>query len=358
MSEVVISPSVTAREIYDTNPLLRGSDSMDEDFITEISPGITLVIDKRGYTLDAFYRMDSISYHDEPANNYLAHSAGLGIDAELARGTTLAVNETFRATKDSLSAMEEGIQTSRSDILYNTVSLDIVHRLGPAASLRLGAANSISGFEDPALNDTRTDTASIGANYNLNEKRSTSLTYTFSNYSFGAGEGVNHTKTHGLSAGLDEEISPTLSFGLSLGVVYTPDLSDDLDWTAEANLTKTLKNTTASLVYRRSVSNSSGLSDEIRFNDRVEVGLSHEFSHSISTAISGALTKSRSKPSGAVDLDSYSAGLSVSWQPYPWMTAGLGYTKFRQFSEGLGASDLERDRAYLNFTLTPRQWRL
>jgi hypothetical protein len=331
---------------------------MDEDFITEISPKIRLVIDKRGYTLDAFYRMDSIFYHDEPANNYLAHSAGLRIDAELAKGTTLAVNETFRATKDSLSAMEEGIQTSRSDILYNTVSLDIVHRLGPAASLRLGAANRISGFEDPALNDTRTDTASIGANYNLNEKRSTSLTYTFSNYSFDTAWGVTHTETHSLRVGLDEQLSPTLSFRLSGGVVYTPGLKDDLDWTASADLAKTLKNTTASLVYRRSVSNSSGLSGEISFNDRVEAGLSHEFSHSISTAITGALTKSRSKPSRAVDLDSYSAGLSVSWQPYPWMTAGLGYTKFNQSSAGSGASDLDRDRTYITLTLTPRHWRL
>jgi hypothetical protein len=161
-----------------------------------------------------------------------------------------------------------------------------------------------------------------------------------------------------MTAGLNTELSPTLSFGLSGGVVYTPALSDDLDWTARADLAKTLKNTVASLAYSRSVSNSSGLSEEINFSDRVAAWLGHEFSPSISAAISGALTKSVSKPSGLVDLDTYSADLSVSWQPYPWMTAGLRYTKFNQFSASLAGSDIERDQASLTLTLIPQQWRL
>ncbi len=359
MSEVVLSPSITISESYNSNPFsISKGQNADDDYITEITPQIRLTNKKKGYNLNAFYKISSRSYRDRPANNDISHIAGAGIAADITKRTSIDLNETFRATKDSLSAIGEDIQTSRSDIIFNTVSLDIAHRLGAAASLTLGAANSTSEFEDPALFDTTTDNASIGVGYRFSEKRSANLRYSFSNYSFDTAEGVQHTETHTLRTGLDGRFSPTLSFALSGGLVYTPEFSDDLDWTASADIAKTLKSTTASLAYMRSVSNSSGLSEEINFNDRVAAWLSHEFSPSISASISGALTKSASKPSGLVDLDTYSADLSVSWQPYPWMTTGLGYTKFSQYSEGSVGSDIERDEAYLTLTLMPQKWRL
>ena len=359
LSEVLISPSITMRESYNSNPLSRSKgQNVDDDYITTVTPQIRVTSKQKDYQLNVSYQMNSTYYHEEPANNDISHLAGAGISADITKRTSISLNDTFRATKDSLSAIDEGIQTSRDDITHNTVNLDIVHRLGPATSLTLDAAFSRSDFDDPALTDTMTDTASMGMNYRLNEKRSTSLTYSFSNYSFDTAGSEKHTETQTLRAGLTEQFSPTLSIELSGGIVYTPNLSDKLDWTARADLAKTLKKTTANLGYKRSVSNSSGLSEEISFNDSVEVGLSHALSESINTAISGALTKSRSKPSGTIDLDSYSAALSVSWRPYPWMTTGIGYSKFKQLSAGVSASTIDRDQVYITLTLTPQQWRL
>ena len=336
LSEVLISPSITIMESYNSNPLSRSTGAnVDDDYITEFTPQIRVTSKGKGYNLNISYQMNSTSYREEPANNDISHMAEAGIAADITKRTSIYLLETYRATKDALSAIDEGIQTSRDDITYNSVSLDINHILNPEASVTLGGANRRSDFADPTLFDTMTDTASIGVAYRLSEKRSTSLTYIFSNYSFDTAGGITRTETHTLRAGLKEALSPTLAFDLSGGLVYTPNISEDYDWTAETKLTKTLKRTTASVGYTRSISNSSGLSEEINVKDMVDTALNHSLSQSVSLSLSGALTKTRSKPSGAVDLDSYSAELSVSWQPYPWMATRAGYAKFKQSSVGV-----------------------
>ena len=355
----MINPSITITESYNSNPLSRSADqNVDDDYITTVSPQVRVTSKGKGYNLNISYKMESTTYHEEPANNDISHMARAGIYADITERTSIRLLETYRAAKDALSTIDEGIQTSRDDVTYNNVSLDIDHILNPETSVTLGAALRRSDFANPELFDTMTETASIGAAYRLSEKRSTSLTYIFSNYSSDNAVGENRTETHTLRTGLEEALSPTLAFDLSGGLVYTPDISEDYDWSAETNLTKTLKRTTATIGYSRSISNSSGLSGEINVNDRVNIGFDHSLSESISLSLSGALTKSRSKPSGTVDLYSYSADLGVSWQPYRWMAAGIGYSKFKQLSDSTSTLDIDRDRVYLSLTLTPQQWRL
>ena len=359
LSEVLIDPSITITESYNSNPLSRSKgQNVDDDYITTVTPQIRVTSKGKGYNLNVFYKMNSTSYHEDPANNDISHIAGAGIAADITKRTSIDFNETYRATKDALSAIDEGIQTSREDVTYNNVSLDIDHILSPETSVTLGAALRRSDFANPELFDTGTETASIGAAYRSSEKRSTTITYIFSNYSFDIAGGINHTETHTLRAGLEEAISPTLTLDLSGGLVYTPDIPEDYDWTASANLTKTLKKTTATIGYSRSISNSSGLSREINVKDRVDTALTRSLSQSLSLSLSGAFTKTRSKPSGAVDLYSYSADLGVSWQPYQWMATGIGYSKFKQLSDGSPSLSIDRDRVYLSLTLTPWQWRL
>ena len=224
--------------------------------------------------------------------------------------------------------------------------------------MTLGGAFSRSDFDNPTLLDTRRESASIGATYRFSEKRSTTTTYTFSNYLSDTPGGTDHNETHTLTTGLNEELSATLVLNLSGGLVYTPAISEDYDWIATAKLAKSLKSSSATIGYTRSISNASGLSREININDRVNIGLNHKLNESIDLALSGALTKSRSKPSGTLEIDSYSAEASVSWRPYPWIATAIGYSFFKQLSDGAPTLNIDRERAYLSLTLTPRQWRL
>lgn len=359
LSDILISPSITITESYNSNPLSRSTaQHVDDDYITTVSPKIRLKSKKKGYSLDMSYQMSSTYYREEPTNNDISHTATVGIRARITKRTSVNLRDAFTATKDALSAIDEGIQTSRDDITYNRASLNIDHALSPETSVTLGAALNRSEFDNPALFDTKQESGSIGATFRLSEKRSTNTTYTFSHYSIDKVERVHHTETHTLKVGIKENLSATLTLNLSGGLVYTPDISQDYDWTATADLAKNLKNLSATIGYNRSVSNSSGLSAEININDRVNIGLNHSLSESVSLALSGGITKSHSKPSGAVDLNSYSADLSVSWQPYPWIATAIGYSFFKQSSNKTSTFNIERERAYLSLTLTPRQWRL
>jgi hypothetical protein len=359
LSDILISPSITITESYNSNPLSRSTDQhVDDDYITTVSPKIRLKNKKKGYSLDMSYQMSSTYYREEPANNDISHRATAGIRARITKRTSVNLQDAFTATKDTLSATDEGIQTARDDITYNRVSLNIDHALSPETSITLGAALSRSDFDNPALFDTRRESASIGATYRLSEKRSTTTTYTFSNYLSDTAGRTDHNETHTLKVGLKEDLSATLALNLSGGLVYTPSISEDYDWIATAKLAKSLKNLSATIGYTRSISNFSGLSRDINVNDRVNIGLNHSLSESIGLALSGGITKSHSKPSGTIDLDSYSADLSVSWQPYPWIATAIGYSFFKQSSGNATTFNIDRERAYLSLTLTPHQWRL
>ena len=359
LGEVVITPSVTLRESFDTNPFAvnRAADA-DTDFITMVSPDIRLLNERKEYALDAFYTLNARFYHAQPASNYTSHSAGLGFDMEATEKTSVEMGYDFYLTRESLDAIDTGIQTAHNDIRRNTLSLDLDHELKPGIFLSLDLSRVWLDYDAPALFDTRSENASLSAMHRLEENRSARAVYTFTNYRFDTTTGTNNTENHSLSLGITDVITSTTTLDLSVGVDYTPKMENEYDWTAEATIDKTFKRAVASLGYTRAVSNSSGLAIEVSQSERLNLGFSYQFGETFSIRASGAIVKTRSKPSGTIDLSSFFADAGCTWKPYRWLGVSAAYSSFRQWDDLGVAQDVERDRVSLDLIITPNEWRL
>lgn len=351
---LTVRPSLTIVESYDSNPYNR-NESVKSDFVTKIIPRIGFQMERIGFDMSAFYKFDSRFYTRNPELNDTSHKANIGMNMEVSKNSSLGFGDTFTFTQESREAVETGIQTQRTDIIYNTVFINAGYTFTPRSSINARLSDSIIEFKDQALIDTRTDSAALTARYKLTPERSLNTTYTYTNFSFDTNANI---ETHSLQLGLADRISPALSFNISSGVVYTPEIDDRYDWTARAGIEKTFQSSSISLGYTHGVTNTSGLSDKINVNDRAYLGWSFFLSRSFNVTVSGSYYKNRSEPETSVDTSSYTAGVDAVWQAYKWMRVGTGYSHFQQWARDSLGEDIKSDQVSVNISIVPTEWRL
>jgi hypothetical protein len=350
---LTVRPSLTIDESYDSNPYFR-SENVKSDFVTRITPRIGFQMEKIGFDMSAFYRFDSRFYTRNPELNNTSHRANIGMDMEVSKNLSLGFGDTFTYTQESREAIETGIQTQRTDIMYNNMFINAGYTFTPRSSINARLSDSIIEFESQALIDTRTDSAALTARYKLTPERSLNTTYTYTNFSFDTNADID---THSLQLELADRISPALSFNISSGVVYTPEIDNRYDWTARAGVVKTFQSSSINLGYTREVTNTSGLADEISINNRAYLGWNFLLGRSFNVTVSGSYYKNRSEPETRVDTSSYNAGINAVWQVYNWMRVGAGYSHFQQLARDSLGEDITRDQVSVNISIAPTEWR-
>ncbi|MBI1911412.1 MAG: outer membrane beta-barrel protein [Deltaproteobacteria bacterium] len=355
-----IIPSLSLEERYDSNVRFRSdSEDSDSDFISTVSPAVRASKEGIRYDIDAYYRLDA-DYHSQDTDlDSVSHKATLGARYELSNKTRIGLGDTYYFTKDSLRATETGILVVRTDISANTVFFNIGHQLGPKIDIGLTLRDTNLDFEEQSLVDTRTDSASLTGGYKYNPAGRASVTYKFTNFSFDS-NGNKDIESHALFFSIAETVDPTLKVDLSAGVVYASGLDggqDDYFLTATAGLEKTLRDSTIAILYSRAVTNPTGLTDEININDRLSFTLSHTLSRDISLSVTGGLAKSRTEPSGRVDMNSYDTSAQATWQAKRWMKFGAGVQHFQQWPKDNFGTGLTRNQVFVNVTFTGPEWR-
>lgn len=347
MAETLLKPYLQIEERYDSNAGIRAAGQKDEDFVTRITPGLGLSFDRGWYSLNAGYVLDANAHARRSELNHVAHSANLDLKALASPRATVVLSDKFSYAKDSLTAAAgPGIQSGRTDTLSNDLAGALSYMLTPTVSADLSASEGVINFDDPALKDIRTDGAGLALSWGLSPSRTLQGAYSYSNFNFSGQSGKTSSESHSLQAGLNENVSPSLTVSLSGGLSYLQNGSGEYDWNADASLTKTYTRTAVSFVYSRGVTHSGGLTNSLNIMDRLSAVLSYSPSNSFTWTASGNIAKTRSKPEGALDLLSYTATLGGSWQAKRWLTVNFGYSRFSQWDDLSVDRDFTRDHVY------------
>ena len=355
---VSIEPSLRLGERYDSNPFLRGEElEIESDFITELSPRISLNRVTKNSRVGGFYLLSSNHYNRYSELDNVSHTANLNGTLTVSKKSSLTIGDSFRFTPDSLMATDLGIQTQRTDILSNTVFVSMNRNFSRAFYTGLTIQDTVLDYDDAAFVDTRTDSASLSGNYMWTPDTLVTLAYTYTKYNFVAADGESDIESHSATLALQKQLSPRVSVNLSGGAVYTPDVDENPDWTASADFAKTYAASSVSLGYSRIVTNASGLSDTININETASLAWDYTAGRSFKTNVMGTLSKNRAKPSGILDTTSYSASAGFVWQANSWLAIDARYLHFQQRIEVGGSSSLSRDQVFIGVTATPSEVR-
>ena len=356
---ISIVPSLRVGEKWDSNPFLTGEGGeINHDFVTEIAPQITLSSIATRTQYSGSYRLDSRHYSRYRELDYISHTANIGINSQLSQSTSLSLGDTYVFTPDSQEASTAGIQTPRNDIVSNSAFVMMQRMFGNGSSVSLNLSNSLQDFEDESLFDTRTDSALLSGEYGYSSNTSITMSYTYTKNIYSAATGgESFTETHSSRLGISNQLSTDSSIGVSGGLVYTDDFDEAANWTASANYGKEFLATSLNMDYSRSVTSTSGLTNEINISDNVSMQLKHTFSRAFSANAGGSLLRNRSEPSSDLERTSYTASGGFDWQPLEWFSIDASYTHFQQWVKDALGDNMSRDQVFIGITVTPNELR-
>lgn len=352
-------PSLTVESRYDTNVRFRDEKSSDNsDLIGTAAPQIKLTGKTPRTGLDALYRLQA-DYHTRNTElNNLSHAARLNADFALSKSTDFGAGDAFTYTKDSLQASTTGILVTRTDILANSAYVNASTKLGPRHDAVIELRDTIFEYEEGALVDSRTDSASLTGGYMHGKTGRTFLNYKFTQFRFDGPEGETDFDSHLAYLGISETIYPTLTATVAGGLVYTPNLDGaDFFVVAEAGFEKAFKDSTLLLSYQREVTNPAGLADELNIHDSIDFQYNQVYDRHFDFTVHGGFAKNRSEPTGRVDINSLIAGVTGRWLPYRWMEIGVGLSHFQQWTRDTIGDGLSRNRVFVNVTFIGPEWR-
>lgn len=353
-ASTTLTESISAGFRYDTNARIQPEgEIVDEDYILVISPQLELLQEWERTRLTGAYRLAASYYFMNPDLNNLAHTASVGMNTALSQTTDLSVNDRFAYTKESLEATLTGIERGRASTTSNAFSVSLGHSFTSNTTGTVSLSDTIYRYEGATVNNTRTDTATVGIGYSATYRTSLSASYGFTNIRYNAYGDVTNFTSHSFQAGLGYQPSPSTQLNLSGGFVYTPSITTTKrDWIASVSATKTFEKASFDLGYSRGMTDTSGLVNELNIHETYSARAGYRLSNSFDLAVLGDYSQNHTTPSSTVDLTSYDAGVNGSWRPYSWLTVNAGYTHFEQTSHGLIGSDFKRDNIFVNITAT------
>ena len=286
-----LTPSISVSETYDDNIYLNSSDETS-DYITEVTPGLSLNILSQNTQLELTYAPTFVRYDDEDENNTVRHSGTLILGHDLTQHLRFDLTDTYIFSEEPLEETE-GIEAPRvtPDERYtyqrNIGTASLRYLFGAENVLTVGYTHSLLDNEDVELSepiipdDGTIQTPFATLAYWFNVKNGLELDYEYVKAGFdrkddfepeddytGHGTGIRylyrftpHTtgsvgydyttrdfdgleedyEVHEGSAGFDHTFSPDLSVSLVGGYfVQKNDYSDDeTGATYEASLMKT-----------------------------------------------------------------------------------------------------------------------
>lgn len=351
---ILVKPSLTVNEMYDSNTNYADKQNEKGDFVTSVMPRIELLNEQEGLTLNGSYSLSSRYYSSDPGLSYISHNGNIGMKIDLSQRTSLTLADSITYSKDSREADINGIQLPQTGILSNSAAITLSRKLNKLTSVTLRGSDSFSKYDESSLIDSRTDSAGIDIIRELTPRMSANTSYTYTNFHF---ENTDDAHTHAFQLGLSKQVSSDLSLNLSGGTVYSGEIGDKYDWTAQASLSKRYEMSSIAVGYSRGVSTSSGLTDEITISDRGSLTFLQTLSNTMNVTLSGGYSQNRSEPTGNVNVNSYDATVMTDWRPDSWITVGAGYSRFDQWVEGGLGTNLTRDQVFVNITASSDGWR-
>ena len=158
-----LTPSLSVSEEF-TDNAGNAASGKQEEFITVVTPGLSLTQAEKTHDLRLTYRPGFTFYRRDSANDTIRHNADAAFTARLSRQTELTLSDSFSRTEEPRSNAEmetlsvqapvdPTIRRGRQPYSTNAAAVSLNHRFGPSDSFGLGYTHHLLENDDPLLED-------------------------------------------------------------------------------------------------------------------------------------------------------------------------------------------------------------
>jgi len=357
---VTLTPSLSIVEEYNDNIFLDNQNRV-WDFITTLSPAVTLAVNQPSYQLNAGFSFSAAIYAKETdltraldSMNFIAGGA-----YRVSPALTLNVSESFvlsnytsLTSATSASSTQGSFSTGRERSWNNTFSPGMSWQMSPVNSLNLVVSYSALRFEGNGVG-IDSDTYQLQSTFvhTFTPRFSGNVGYGFTYLDDRAADNsINHTPTVGFSY----RLTPTLTGAVTGGATISQIGGDAfVTPTGSVSLAQVWQFGSASVTYSRYVAVAGGFggtSDTQTASGIFTVttllrGLIVAFSPTYSTAESvNSQSSNRSQSSNQVDVQSFTLALDAAYQINRYTSVFAGYTFLHQRTGSASSSQFDADQ--------------
>jgi len=359
---VTLTPSISVSEEYNDN-IFSDNRNRQWDFITSLSPALTLYVNRPSYQLTAGYSFSADLYAREDrlsnapdTQNFVA--TGL---YRLTPVLTLTASDAFAFNRNSNQVAAQGFSSGRQKSWSNTFTPGMTWQMTPRNSLSLSAIYGVLRFEGAG---TGVDSDTLGIQSTLTH----AFTPRFSGivaYGFtyldpqgqkqGQNQGQDVSKTHTATLGFSYVLTPTLTAIVTGGASLT-ELSGDtfVAPAGTASLVQVLPFGSASLQYNKGVSVAGGFGGTNNTQTVSGTLTLSTLMRGLLVVLSPVYSTSESVGSGRagqVDVEAITLNLGATYQIARYTALFGGYTFFRQRTGGSSLTQVDADQNRVRFGL-------
>src|SRR5262245_13122873 len=350
-------PSIGISEEYNDNVHVDNR-NRDWDFITNISPALSLSVNRPTYQLNAGYTFSAAIYARGTLPNEAFQSQNfIGSGSwQMTRTLTLSASDSFVYNKaNSNTVAVQGFSVGQQESLSNTLNPAMSWQMTSANTLHLGATYGLLRFFGGGnAQDSDTYGINVGLTHAITQRFSGNIGYGFTYIHFLGGctvvvnQCINEpdSTTHTPTIGLGYQLTPTLSTNINGGAAVTQRSGHtDVSPAGSASLVQLLSFGSVRLDYNQGVSVAGGFGGS---NNTLSVsGLLTLNTLLRNLLVVGGPTYSRSDPlfsqAGQSALWSVSLDIRAIYRITPLLSAVGSYSFFLQRSGGSNA-DVDQNR--------------
>jgi len=239
-AEFKLTPSISLREEYDDNIFLT-ADNEEDDFITTITPGISLGYDTERLKLSLDYRFIAWFYMHHSSENEISHNVQLDSTLTVLRDF-LFLKVTDAYSRVTIDQRRQVVQDNRfvntTDSNHFSVNPYLEYPLSGTLKVKTGYTYENIWYKSDEGDDEESHLMTAGVIKEFSPKFTTSLFYTYSIHNLKTGGDLNDYDRQDVTFGANYQLTQKLSLNGSFGHAWLNykegDNHDSDTWDANA----------------------------------------------------------------------------------------------------------------------------
>lgn len=351
---LTLTPSITIGEEFNDNIFLSNANK-HSDFITQVTPGLALQMQRPGFTLLSAANFTAEKYVD---NDELDNAANrmtflTALRYQVKEGVSLSLTEDFHYDRNTNTTSVIGVSSGRRTSFGNVLAAGLGVELTPRTTWNLTGAYELLRFTGggAGASDSNIFRVGTGFGYTVTPRLTATVAYDFAYLDI---EREPTSFTHALRVGGSYQITRTLTVSASAGPSLLISEGDTtITPAARAELGKAMSWGGIRVFYDRTIGATGGLggpSDNQVFGGSVSVstlmrGLYLDFSPRYS------MSKTEGPARSNADVDTLTLSLRARYQIARHIAIVGGYTYLRQRGSGgatTGTNTVDVDQNRVN----------
>jgi hypothetical protein len=184
-TRIEVTPMITVSETYDDNIFLT-RDNKVSDYITVVTPGITLNFVQEHTNLQLRYTPSFYRYADRDDQNNTAHSAGLTLGQDLTRGLRFNLTDTYLQSSDPLEDPQnvQGLRQTRNEYWTNLTDANLSYIFGAENRVNVGYRYNINENDQLTLDDSEIQNPYANLTYWFDVRNGAEVSYGYTDAKF------------------------------------------------------------------------------------------------------------------------------------------------------------------------------